>query len=275
MQTKSYLFNLSYGHRVNELKFIKDILSGFNNETLTGVVSLVNNNPYNLEFLLYLAFEKEDYLFDQWLDKYYPQKKLNYLFNYSLDEIIKDQLGRNRYNAHGFSTIEQAENMITDEPNAIFLFPSIKVIAQKWGKMEKMVKYTVFLSHSSDDKVLVESIFKELQKDEIKAWFDKYEIKAGDSITDKLNEGLSNSDLGILFLSKSFLNSNWAKSEMNYFFRQAMVSGKKKFIIVNIDLKIHEIPPLLQDYRHIDITRSEWMQELIAAIEELKAGERN
>ncbi len=275
MQTKSYLFNLSYGHRVNELKFIKDILSHFDKDTLTGVVSLVNNNPYNLEFLLYLAFEKDDNIFDQWLDTYYPQKKINYLFNYSLEEIVKDQLGRNRYNAHGFSTIEQAENIITDEPNAIFLFPSIKVIAQKWGKMEKMFKYHVFLSHSSNDKVLVESIFKELQKDEIKAWFDKYEIKAGDSITDKLNEGLLNSDLGILCLSKNFLNSNWAKSEMNYFFRQRMVSGKKTFIIINIDLQIHEIPPLLQDYKHINIESSGWMQELATTIEELKTDRKN
>src|SRR5205085_5911537 len=69
----------------------------------------------------------------------------------------------------------------------------------------------VFLSHSSIDKPIIEQIFFELQKEEIKVWFDKYEIKGGDSITDKLNEGLGKSDLGLICLSKNFLNSNWSR----------------------------------------------------------------
>ncbi len=268
--TKSYLFNLSYAKRTEEREFIKDILTNFNNEELTGITVLVNNNPYYLEFLLLLVFEKSDDRFDDWLTKQYPGKKNNYLFNYGLEEIIFNQLNKKQYSAYSFSSFEQISRILTDESNAIFLFNSAKIIEEKWGKVQRVFKYKVFLSHSSIDKPVVEEIFHELQKEEIKVWFDKYEIDGGDSIADKLNEGLGNSDLGLLCLSRSFLNSEWAKAEMNYFFQRRMKSGRKNFIILNIDLSLFELPPLLQDYRYISINSENWMNELIAVIKKMK-----
>lgn len=109
-----------------------------------------------------------------------------------------------------------------------------------------------------------------MQKEEIKVWFDKYEIDAGDSITDKLNEGLGNSDLGLLCFSRNFLNSNWAGAEMNYFFRQRMITGKKSFIILNIDLELSEFPPLLQDYKFVSLQNDNWIQEIVSSIKEIE-----
>ncbi|MRG48991.1 TIR domain-containing protein [Chitinophaga sp. SYP-B3965] len=268
--TKFYLFNLSYARRTDELEFIKSILARFNNEELTGITLLVNNNPYNLEFLLLVIFEKNDTEFDSWLGIHYPQKKMNYLFNYSIDDIIFNKLNKNRYSSYSFSTFEQVSNIVTDKPNDIFLFASANIVEQKWGKDESIFKYKIFLSHSSFDKPIVERIFQELQKEEIKVWFDKYEIDGGDSITDKLNEGLAKSDIGLLCYSRNFLNSKWAGDEMKYFFRNRMASGKKNFIILNIDLEISEFPPLLQDYKHIKVNTEGWMEDLIAVIRKMK-----
>ncbi len=173
-----------------------------------------------------------------------------------------------------FTTYEQISTILTDQSNLIFLFPPIKIVEQKWGKVEKIFKFKVFLSHSSKDKHIVENIFHDLQKEEIKVWFDKIEIKPGDSITDKLNEGLANSDLGLLCFSKSFLNSSWSKAEMNYFFHQRMVTGKKNFIIINLDLNISEFPPLFQDYRYVNIQSNNWIQEIVTAIKELERDTR-
>lgn len=267
--TKTYLFSLSYENRTQEKNFINDILNNFNNTELTGITILVNNNPYHLEFLLLLIFEKSDNKFDQWLQAHYSNKKVNYLFNYSLDEIVYNQLNRNRYSAYSFSTPTQAATVLTDESNRIFIFPSGKVIEQKWGKVEKIFKNKIFLSHSSVDKPIVETIFHELQKEELKVWFDKYEIEVGDSITDKLNEGLANSDVGLFCFSQNFLQSHWAKAEMNYFFRQRMVTGKKNFIILNIDLAPSQFPPLLQDFKYINLNATGWIEELISAIKKI------
>lgn len=153
--TKSYLFNLSYGRRGEELPFIKDVLINFINKELTGITILVNNNPYNFEFLLLLVFEKSDVQFDNWLNKNYPDKKVNYLFNYSMDDIVFNLLNNKQYSAYTFSTYEQVASILTDESNRIFLFPSIKIIEQKWGKVERIFKFKIFLSHSSNDKPLL------------------------------------------------------------------------------------------------------------------------
>lgn len=268
--SKSYLFNLSYGGRMNELKFIIDILLAFDNETLTGVTIFVNNNPYNLEFLLFLSFEKKDIDYDFWLSSNYPNKKVDYLFNYTLSDIIGN-LANKRYNCYSFSTTEDAKRVITNEPNFLFLFPSSDLIKNIWGNWEKVFKFKIFLSHSTIDKSIVEKIFLELQKEEIKVWFDKYEISPGDSITDKLNEGLCKSDLGLFCFSKNFMKSSWAQAEMNYFFRQRMIIGKKNFILLNIDLALTEFPPLLQDYKQININNNNWIKEVISVIRDIES----
>lgn len=264
--TKFYLINCSYAERSRELIFIKDLLARFSNEELTGITAFVNNNPYNLEFLLLLIFEKSDEAFDNWIATHYPEKKVSYLFNYTLDDIVSNSLDRNRYAAYSFSTFEQIQKILTEEANEIFLFHSLKVIEQKWGKIEKLFKRKVFLSYSSKDKAVAEKIFGELQKEEVKTWFDKIEVDYGDCITDRLNDGLKHSDVGLLCFSKNFLNSAWPRAEMNYFFRQRMVSGKTNFIILNIDLELSDFPPLLQDYRYIDLKNENWLEELILRI---------
>ncbi|MGY0035154.1 toll/interleukin-1 receptor domain-containing protein [Pedobacter sp. NJ-S-72] len=260
---KTYLFEFSYRERTEELNFISDILKRFDTNTLTGITILANNNIYKLEFLLLLVFEKKSEIFDKWLIETYPQKKNNLKFNYSLSEIVANQINNKSYNAYSFSTLEQLKTVLTDYKNKVFIFPTSKIMEEIWGKTEQNNTSSIFLSHSSIDKPLVEKIFLELQKEDFNVWFDKFEIDLGDSISDKINEGLNNAKLGILCLSRSFLSSNWAKSEMNYFIQQRIGKDNSNFICLILDLDHSEIPPLLQDYRYITIKESNWQQQLI------------
>jgi len=52
--------------------------------------------------------------------------------------------------------------------------------------MSKREKY-VFLSHSSEDKKIVEKIANNLTQYDLPLFFDQWEIKVGDSIVDKIN----------------------------------------------------------------------------------------
>lgn len=126
----------------------------------------------------------------------------------------------------------------------------------------------VFLSHSSKDKEIIDKIFAEFQKSEIRAWYDKYEIEAGDSITEKINDGLDSSSLGIICISNNFLNSSsgWTKAELNYFIQRRMRNPEKQFIIVNLDISHSDLPPLVQDYRYIDFREDGATEELIRTI---------
>lgn len=265
-KSKTYLFEFSYGKRTEETKFITDILNTFNENTLTGVTIFVNDNIYNLEFLLLLVFEKENEKFDDWMLSKYPKKNLNFKFNYSTSDIIKDQLIHKKYSSYSFSNVEQLKSILTENSNKFFLFPELKILEEKWGNSQKSKKSNVFLSHSSIDKPVVEKIFLELQKEELNVWFDKYEIDYGDSISDKINEGLNNSILGLICLSKGFLRSNWAKSEMNFFIQQRINKGNANFICLILDIEHSEIPPLLQDYRYITLKDKNWFSQLINSI---------
>lgn len=262
---KSYIFELSYGKRMDEKKFIKDVLDNFNNDTLVGANIFVNNNPYSLEFLLHMNFAKDADKFDLWLSQKYKEKKKKY--NYFIGDLFFSMSTRG-YNSFGLIDSDMIDMLIDTDANNIFLFPDEATTNSriKGGLIENSLK--VFLSHSSKDKDKVDYIFDELQKHEIRAWYDKYEIDPGDSIVDKINEGLNDSEIGLLFLSQNFFNpsSGWPKSEMNYFIQKRMKDNSRNFICINIDVPNEDLPPLVQDYLYVNIDDSDAIERIVRTI---------
>ncbi|MCX8129327.1 MAG: toll/interleukin-1 receptor domain-containing protein [Clostridia bacterium] len=261
----TYIFELNYGKRLDEKQFIKDILNRYSSSKLTGANIFVNNNPYSFEFYLHLTFKGVSNEFDEWLYQNYREKKIKH--NYFLGDIFSS-IATKGYNGCGLIGSDMVDFIITSEPNGIFLFPDKKTMDSTFrgGLIEN--DFIVFLSHSSKDKHTVDRIFYELQKSEIRAWYDKYEIDPGDSIVDKINDGLAKSDVGIILLSKNFFNptTGWTKSEMNYFIQKRMQAHKKEFVCVNIDLNHDELPPLIQEYRYIDFKQDDAINQLIQII---------
>ena len=74
----------------------------------------------------------------------------------------------------------------------------------------------VFLCHASEEKpTVIRPLAEALGKAGISYWLDAVEIKWGDSITGRVNEGLKNSRFVVVVLSKAFLNKNWPSFEFN------------------------------------------------------------
>ena len=48
--------------------------------------------------------------------------------------------------------------------------------------------YDVFLSHSSKDKAVVRAVAERLRADDLRVWFDEWELKPGDSIPAKIED---------------------------------------------------------------------------------------
>ena len=67
--------------------------------------------------------------------------------------------------------------------------------------MPEDFKYDVFLNHSSNDKAVVRPIAERLKKDGLKVWLDDWEIRPGDSIPAKIEEGMENSRVLVLCMS--------------------------------------------------------------------------
>ncbi|ROS29585.1 TIR domain-containing protein [Rathayibacter sp. PhB127] len=73
---------------------------------------------------------------------------------------------------------------------------------------------TTFVSHASEDKKYVKNLVDTLLRYQIKVWYDDYEIDVGDSIRTKINEGLTQSDYGVVVFSHNFFKKKWPKKEL-------------------------------------------------------------
>lgn len=73
----------------------------------------------------------------------------------------------------------------------------------------------VFISYSHADKTFVDWLINELGQHQVNLWYDNDEIKAGDSIKKKIEEGIEASSTIIIVFSKNSINSDWVQFEYN------------------------------------------------------------
>lgn len=73
----------------------------------------------------------------------------------------------------------------------------------------------VFISHNYKDKPLARKIALELNKYGIKPWIDEAEIKLGDSLIEKIRDGLDHMDFLIALISENSVKSDWVKRELD------------------------------------------------------------
>ncbi len=59
----------------------------------------------------------------------------------------------------------------------------------------------VFLSHSTKDKQFVQALAAELETEKIETWLCEIDIEFGQNFVAKIEEGLRNADLTVLFCS--------------------------------------------------------------------------
>lgn len=118
---------------------------------------------------------------------------------------------------------------------------------------------TIFLSHTSIDKPFVEKLAKDLENIGINVWYDKYEIKVGESILWKIDEGIRESEYLGIVISKEALKSEWVKTEISAAW-QKQVEQKGNFVLP-IYYRECEMPLFLQGIKYADF-RGDYKQGL-------------
>jgi hypothetical protein len=96
-------------------------------------------------------------------------------------------------------------------------------------------KYDVFLSHSSKDKDIVRDVAERLKADGLRVWFDEWILKPGDSLPKKLDDGLEESRVLVLFMSANAFGSDWAQLEAGAFRFRDPLNKELRFIPVRLD----------------------------------------
>ncbi len=95
--------------------------------------------------------------------------------------------------------------------------------------------FDVFLSPSSKNKPVVRYIAERLKKDGVKVWFDEWEIKPGDSIPAKIEEGLEHSRVLVLCMSANAFGSDWAQLESGTFRFRDPLNKERRFLPLRLD----------------------------------------
>ena len=86
-------------------------------------------------------------------------------------------------------------------------------------------EYDVFISHASEDKDdVVRPLAISLSEKGIKVWYDEFELKIGDSLRRKIDEGLSKSKFGIVVISRYFIQKGWTNYELDGLITKAISS---------------------------------------------------
>jgi len=95
--------------------------------------------------------------------------------------------------------------------------------------------FDVFLSHSSKDKDVVRAIAERLRADGLHVWFDEWELRFGDSIPVKIEEGLEQSRVLVLCMSANAFGADWAQLEAGTFRFRDPLSKQRRFIPLRLD----------------------------------------
>ncbi len=87
--------------------------------------------------------------------------------------------------------------------------------------------FDVFVSHASEDKdVVVRPLAQALRDRGLQVWYDEFELRIGDSLRRKIDNGIARSRFGIVVLSPAFFAKGWPQYELDGLVTMS-VSGKQ------------------------------------------------
>lgn len=76
--------------------------------------------------------------------------------------------------------------------------------------------YDVFISHASEDKdVVARPLANALSDAGLTVWYDEFEMRIGDSLRRKIDQGLAHSRFGIVVISRDFIKKGWTNYELD------------------------------------------------------------
>lgn len=134
--------------------------------------------------------------------------------------------------------------------------------------MTEAKEWDVFISHASEDKAEVAlPIATALKAAGVSVWLDSRELRLGNSLSRKIDEGLAKSRYGVVILSQAFFAKNWPQRELSGLVARQGISGEDLILPVwhEVDEKyIAEYSPPLAD--RMAVRTSEGTEEVVRQI---------
>lgn len=133
-------------------------------------------------------------------------------------------------------------------------------------------KPSVFLSYCRQDKRFARKLSSDLELFGVKVWIDEVEIKIGDSLIEKIRQGIDQVDYFAVVLSPSSVNSEWVKKEVDIATNQEIEGRKVK--VLPLLLSDCEIPWFLKGKLYANFTTDDlYKQSLSELLQRLQLGQ--
>ncbi len=125
---------------------------------------------------------------------------------------------------------------------------------------------TVFISYNHNDSEFAERLALELVRHNIKVWKDSWRIGVGDSLIQKVQEGLEGARFFCVVFSKNSLQSEWVKREITAALLREIESREVMLLPILID--DCKIPLLVRDKLYADFRSNfeEGLKKLLAVL---------
>jgi hypothetical protein len=108
----------------------------------------------------------------------------------------------------------------------------------------------LFVCHASEDKKAALELGSYLSSRGVEVWLDDWEIRVGDSIVAKINEGLEAASHLALLLSANSVNKPWVKREFSSALMRQLRNSSVSVLPIRLDDSA--IPAVLADIRYAD-----------------------
>lgn len=124
----------------------------------------------------------------------------------------------------------------------------------------------IFISHSSADKSFVRGLAVDLAVIGHQPWLDEWKILAGESIVERVGEGIEDADFVVVVLSKNALASKWVENEWQAKYWTEVT--EKRVVVIPLIIDDCTVPTLLRAKKYVDFRHdySEALESLSMSI---------
>lgn len=129
-------------------------------------------------------------------------------------------------------------------------------------------KPRVFLCHASEDKPIASKVAHDLVDAGVDTFYDDWSIRAGDSLRNRIDEGIGGCTHFVVLLSRISLLKPWVQAEIDGGFVKK-IEGTAKFIPLRYELPVSDLPPLLRGLHSPEISTDHYETAMRNLLSEL------
>lgn len=247
---RDYVWECDYGEHSFVLFRLKQLLGSQNADQLAYCFLYADNNVYNLEFFVVFGYQTPIEGQISAMQEAMQACGARYRSDLTNDDLFAE-LANKRFQhivANDGDSIDMAEPIL-------FWFKDRSTVANAVSMKPLGKTRTIFLSHSSYDKPLIEDLIPYLNAKGMPVWYDKVNIDYGETIVTAIQNGILQSGAALFLITEHFLASTWCKNEMEGFLNR-LGSGHDVLLlsVVSRDVPHDRLPLFLQMKRYLRLT---------------------